>query len=73
MYRIHKDHIIYSMSPENKPCMEVEIGSSLVFETYDCFENQIDSEDVVLQELDGTELIQRLDLYMLKEQNLAIY
>lgn len=52
MYRIHKDHIIYSMSPENKPCMEVEIGSSLVFETYDCFENQIDSEDVVLQELD---------------------
>ena len=52
MYRIHKDHIIYSMSPKNKPCMEVEIGSSLVFETYDCFENQIDSEDVVLQELD---------------------
>lgn len=52
MYRIHKDHIIYSMSPENKPCMEVEIGSSLVFETYDCFENQIDSEDVVFQELD---------------------
>ena len=52
MYRIHKDHIIYSMSRENKPCMEVEIGSSLVFETYDCFENQIDSEDVVLQELD---------------------
>ncbi|EEM28765.1 Acetamidase/formamidase [Bacillus thuringiensis serovar thuringiensis str. T01001] len=40
------------MSPENKPCMEVEIGSSLVFETYDCFENQIDSEDVVFQELD---------------------
>ncbi|MCU5052294.1 acetamidase/formamidase family protein [Bacillus cereus] len=52
MYRIHKDHIIYSMSPENKPCMEVEIGSSLVFETYDCFENQIDSEDIVFQELD---------------------
>ena len=52
MYRIHKDHIIYSMSPENKPYMEVEIGSSLVFETYDCFENQIDSEDVVFQELD---------------------
>ncbi|MFE8094783.1 acetamidase/formamidase family protein [Bacillus toyonensis] len=52
MYRIHKDDIIYAMSPENKPCMEVEIGSRLVFETYDCFENQIDSEDVVFQELD---------------------
>ncbi|EEK78875.1 acetamidase/formamidase family protein [Bacillus cereus] len=52
MYRIQKEHIIYAMSPENKPCMEVEIGSRLVFETYDCFENQIDSEDVVFQELD---------------------
>ncbi|PGW24642.1 acetamidase/formamidase family protein [Bacillus cereus] len=52
MYRIQKEHIIYVMSPENKPCMEVEIGSRLIFETYDCFENQIDSEDVVFQELD---------------------
>ena len=52
MYRIQKEHIIYAMSPENKPCMEVEIGSRLIFETYDCFENQIDSEDVVFQELD---------------------
>lgn len=52
MYRIHKEHIIYAMSPENKPCMEVGIGSRLIFETYDCFENQIDSEDVVFQELD---------------------
>ena len=52
MYRIQKEHIIYAMSSENKPCMEVEIGSRLVFETYDCFENQIDSEDVVFQELD---------------------
>ncbi len=34
MYRIHKDHIIYAMSPENRPCIEVEIGSRLVFETY---------------------------------------
>ncbi len=30
---------------------EVEIGSRLIFETYDCFENQINSEDVVFQEL----------------------
>lgn len=52
MHRIQKDHIIYAMSPENKPCMEVEIGSRLIFETYDCFENQINSEDVVFQELD---------------------
>ncbi|PEA93542.1 acetamidase [Bacillus cereus] len=52
MHRIHKEHIIYTMSADNQPCIEVEIGSRLVFETYDCFENQIDSEDVVFQELD---------------------
>ncbi|TKI80645.1 acetamidase, partial [Bacillus wiedmannii] len=52
MYRIHKEHIIYAMSPDNKPCMEIEVGSRVVFETYDCFENQIESEDVVFQELD---------------------
>ena len=32
--------------------MEVEIGSRLIFGTYDCFENQIDSEDVAFQECD---------------------
>ena len=73
MYRIQKEHIIYAMSPENKPCMEVEIGSRLIFETYDCFENQIDSEDVVFQELGGTGLIQRLVRYILMVQNLVIY
>ncbi|MFV8517040.1 acetamidase/formamidase family protein [Bacillus sp. SBS7] len=52
MYRIHKEHFIYTMSPNNQPCMEVEVGSCVVFETYDCFENQIDSEDVAFQELD---------------------
>ena len=73
MYRIHKEHIIYAMSSENKPCMEVEIGSRLIFETYDCFENQIDSEDVAFQELDGTELIRRLDLYISVMQSLVTY
>lgn len=52
MNRIHKEHIVYAMSPDNQPCMEVEVGSRLVFETYDCFENQIDSENVAFQELD---------------------
>ena len=73
MHRIQKDHIIYAMSPENQPCMEVEIGSRLIFETYDCFENQINSEDVVFQELDGIGLIQRLVQYILMVQNLVIY
>lgn len=39
MYWIYKDYIIYLMLLENKLCMEVEIGSSFVFEIYDCFEN----------------------------------
>ena len=29
MHRIRKEHIIYAMSPENNPCIEVEIGSLL--------------------------------------------
>ncbi|MGE7910290.1 acetamidase/formamidase family protein [Lysinibacillus xylanilyticus] len=53
MYRISKEHIIYAMSKENRPCLQVQAGSKIVFETYDCFENQINFEDVVaFQELD---------------------
>ncbi|KEK22790.1 acetamidase/formamidase family protein [Bacillus gaemokensis] len=52
MYRIEKKNIIYSMSPQNQPCLQVEPGSQVTFETYDCFENQIQSEDVVFQELE---------------------
>ena len=53
--------------------MEVEIGSRLIFGTYDCFENQIDSEDVAFQNLIETELIRRLDLYISVVQNLVTY
>ena len=44
---------------------------SPIFETYDCFENQIDSEDVAFQELDWNQLIRRLDLYISVMQSLA--
>lgn len=52
MYRISKEHIIYAMSPENQPCLQVQAGSKLVFETYDCYENQINSEDIAFKEVD---------------------
>ncbi|MBE7122402.1 acetamidase/formamidase family protein [Bacillus cereus] len=52
MYRISKEHIIYAMSPQNQPCLQVEAGSQVVFETYDCFGNQIDSEEVGFQGID---------------------
>ncbi len=34
----------------------MEAGSRVVFETYDCFENQIQSENVAFQELDWNQI-----------------
>ena len=42
---IKSDRLIYSMSSENKPALEVEPGSTVVFETCDCFQNQISSSE----------------------------
>jgi amidase len=45
MVTISKENYILSMSPTNKEVARVESGSTVVFETYDCFSNQITSED----------------------------
>ncbi len=47
--------------------------SRLIFETYDCFENQIDSEDVVFQELDWNRINPATGPVYLMVQNLVIY
>jgi amidase len=51
MYRVRKEHLIYAMSDKNKPVLRVENGSTIVFETCDCFENQITSVDTPFNEL----------------------
>lgn len=45
MITISKENYILSMSPTNEAVARIESGSTVVFETYDCFSNQITSED----------------------------
>ncbi|MGG4439901.1 acetamidase/formamidase family protein [Brevibacillus fortis] len=52
MYRVKKQDVVYTMSPENQPVLKVEAGSIVTFETCDCFEDQIQSADTVFQALD---------------------
>lgn len=52
MLTVSKEHLIYKMSPHNLPVMRVENKSTVVFETRDCFEDQIKSTDTPFDELD---------------------
>lgn len=44
--------IIYEFNKENTPTKKVEPGTTLTIETYDCFEDQIQSEDTVIDRID---------------------
>lgn len=52
MLRVDKKNLVYAMSDKNKPVLTVENGSTLVFETCDCFEDQITSSDTLFDALD---------------------
>ncbi|WP_121639150.1 acetamidase/formamidase family protein [Virgibacillus sp. Bac330] len=45
MKRIAKETYVLSMSPKNKPVETVFSGETILFETYDCFSNEMKSED----------------------------
>ncbi|KLU61990.1 formamidase [Peptococcaceae bacterium CEB3] len=52
MDHIKRSQIIYAMSAMNPPALRVEDGATVVFETYDCFENQIKAKDKPYKVLD---------------------
>ena len=52
MNKIRNNSVVYSMSSKNQPVLEVESGSTVVFETCDCFENQICNQDQPIEKLD---------------------
>lgn len=56
MQRIAKEQIIYAMAPTNEPVLLATPGSTIVVETCDCFENQIQSADTVFTELDWNKI-----------------
>ncbi|KXS48611.1 amidase [Halanaerobium congolense] len=50
--RIGSKNVVYSMSAENKPAASCKPGETVVFETQDCFSNQIQTEDVLFETTD---------------------
>lgn len=50
--KITKDRVVYAMSRDNAPVATVSSGSEVLFETCDCFSDQITSADAVFNELD---------------------
>ena len=56
MYRVTRDRLIYAMGANNAPVLNVPDGSTIVFETCDCFEDQIQSADALFTELDWSRI-----------------
>ncbi|MGH4124780.1 MAG: acetamidase/formamidase family protein [Clostridium sp.] len=52
MYRISSKNVVFAMNKYNTPVAEVPAGSQIVFETCDCFENQIQSQNTIMNNLD---------------------
>ncbi|MFD1739477.1 acetamidase/formamidase family protein [Bacillus salitolerans] len=49
-------HSFYAFSKENKPFMEVSSGSRITIETFDCFQNQIRSNDTSVTSIDWNKI-----------------
>lgn len=52
MIRVPSNLLVYAMDKNNIPVVTVEDGARIVFETCDCFENQITAVDTPFAELD---------------------
>ncbi len=52
MLRISSNHVVYQMWEGNAPAAKAPSGSTVVFETLDCFENQITQECQLLSGID---------------------
>lgn len=49
---LKKEHYIYAFDKNNQPAIHVSSGDQLVIDTYDCFQNQIQSESASFQSID---------------------
>ncbi|WP_291636390.1 acetamidase/formamidase family protein [Clostridium sp.] len=52
MYKVSSKNVVFSMDKDKPPVAEVETGIQISFETCDCFENQIQSQDTIINQLD---------------------
>lgn len=53
---IAKEHFFYAFSKENKPALKVPSGSQVVIETYDCFQNQIQTNEAAYSAVDWDQI-----------------
>src|SRR2546430_12763698 len=51
-HSLSRDHVIWSFGPDLRPVREVEPGDTVTFDTCDCFDGQIRSEDDLVTEID---------------------
>ncbi|WP_113930669.1 acetamidase/formamidase family protein [Bacillus sp. P14.5] len=56
MTTIQKENFFYSFSKENKITEKVSSGTTFTIETYDCFKDQITSEETELKKLDWNQV-----------------
>ncbi|PLT35518.1 acetamidase/formamidase family protein [Bacillus sp. V5-8f] len=53
---LEKSSYIYEMSAKHKPVLHASAGDTVEIETYDCFLNQIQSEETSYQSIDWTQI-----------------
>ncbi len=50
------DRYIYAMDKNNEPALMVKAGTQVVMDTFDCFQNQIQTEDTTFQTVDWNQI-----------------
>lgn len=50
--KISSEHVVFEMNQTNEPALAVDSGSTVVFETLDCFSNTIHSAQDVISDID---------------------
>lgn len=53
---VQKDHFIYSMDKQHRPAVHVSAGSQVTVETFDCFQDQIQTEHTTFQAIDWDQI-----------------
>ncbi|MBM7662508.1 amidase [Bacillus mesophilus] len=56
VHTLSKEHFIYSFSKEHSPVLKVAPKSTVVIDTYDCFQDQIQSNTTAIQSIDWNQI-----------------
>lgn len=56
MVKVSSEHVIFEMSKENEPVSSVDSGTTVVFETLDCFSGEVQSEEDTISSIDFSKI-----------------